>query len=344
MGDTPALRFVVAGTGAMARYHVRRFSRFAGVQFLGCYDRSPERADSFSREMGIPHSASELDRLLRPGSVDAVCAAVADPEHHPVLVAAVDRGIPVFMEKPFTRTIEEAEEIVLRQAERRVPITVNFSKMNYPAICGLVHAANYGTAGAAKQLELSYLQSWLVSTVWGEWWRNPRWLWRISSSHGGGGALRDLGSHLVYLALRIGGAITSCEVSSSLEAKRTAAEGSGFSCDMNDTFVIRLGHESGLQTTIRGSYAAAGHINTVRARLVGERRILSVDTGVDNNTIRSRDRGPGSEVEGYYSFRKVYSTYHAFVEGLRRSLRWDGFSPSATSGLAVQRVIGGCEV
>lgn len=341
MGDTRPLRFVVAGTGAMARYHVRRFSQFGGVRFVGCYDRSRERAASFSREMCIPHSASELDQLLRPGSVDAVCAAVADPEHHSVLGAAVDLGIPVFMEKPFTRTVEEAEDIVTRQEERRVPIAVNFSKMNYPAIFGLAHAATYGTAGAIEHLELSYLQSWLVSTVWGEWWKNPRWLWRISSSHGGGGALRDLGSHLVYLALRIGGEITSCKVSSSLEAERNAAEGSGFSCDMNDTFFVRLEHESGLQTTIRGSYAAPGHINTLRARLVGRRRILIADTGVDNNTILAQGPGPRSEGEGYYRFRKVYSTYHAFVDGLHRSLRWDAFSPTATSGLVVQRVIDG---
>ncbi|MFW5693753.1 MAG: Gfo/Idh/MocA family protein [Alkalispirochaeta sp.] len=333
------LRFVIAGTGAMARYHVSRFSAFRDLQFVGCYDRCHQRAETFSREMGIPHAASDLDLLLGNGPVDAVCAAVADSEHHHIVTSALRHNTPVFVEKPFMMTLGEAESVVALQARHRVPIMVNFSKLNYPAILGLVCGADYGMAGAPRHLELSYLQSWIISTVWGEWWKNPRWLWRISSSHGGGGALRDLGSHLVYLALRIGGKITSYQVSTSKEAPRHAAAGSGFSCDMNDTFVIEAEHATGLRTTIRGSYAAPGHINTVRARYTGRDQTLVADTGADSNTMTVSGHGPSASAAHQLHFRKVYSTYHSFIDGLRRSQSWDTFAPSAASALAVQRVI-----
>ncbi|MEX2443631.1 MAG: Gfo/Idh/MocA family oxidoreductase [Alkalispirochaeta sp.] len=336
---TKPLQFVIAGTGAMARYHVGRFSGFSGVRFVGCYDRSRQRAEEFSQEMGIPEAGADLPEILNRRRVDAVCAAVADPEHYHVVAGALDAGTPVFVEKPFTMTTREAESIVALQQERQVPITVNFSKINYPAILGLVYGADYGMVGAPEHLELSYLQSWLVSEVWGEWWNNPRWLWRISSSHGGGGALRDLGSHLVYLALRIGGEIVSFDVSTSCEASRRAAHRSGFSCDMNDTFVINAEHAGGLRTTIRGSYAASGHTNTVRARYVGSARTLVADTGVGSNSMAVHDLSSSSGRVRHLQFKKVYSTYHSFVDDLRRSRAWDTFSPSASCALDVQRVI-----
>lgn len=338
---TQPLQFVIAGTGAMARYHVQRFSRLGGVQFVGCYDRSRHRAEAFSREMGIPESGADLSSVLNRRNVDAVCGAVADPEHYRVVVEAIENGIPVFVEKPFTMTTGEAESIVTLQQERQVAIMVNFSKLNYPAIFGLVCGADHGRVGRPRELELSYQQSWLVSEVWGEWWKNPRWLWRISSSHGGGGALRDLGSHLVYLALRIGGEIVSFDVSTSCEASRRAADKSGFSCDMNDTFVIEAEHAGGLLTTIRGSYAVPGHINTVRARYVGSAGTLVADTGIDTHSMVVHGHEPLSRGDQHLSFKKVYSTYGSFVDELRGCRGWDSFSPSASCALHVQRVIEG---
>ena len=333
------IRLVVAGTGAMARYHVTRFSAFPGVTVVGCYDRSKHRAEQFSREMGIFHASSDLESLLRDHPVDAVCAAVADSEHHYVAIAAIRHHTPLFLEKPFTTSAAEAQQVVDLQAIHRVPVVINFSKLNYPNTYGMLHAINYGYAGTPRHLDLAYLQSWLITTVWGEWWSDPRWLWRISSSHGGGGALRDLGSHLVYIALRVGGATSSCDISTDCRADRMAASASGFSCDLNDTFSIRLTHTSGLRTTIRGSYAEGGHVNTVRTSLIGSHRVLVSDTGSDPHAMETSRRFISYASPHTVRFRKVYSTYHSFLEGLRTSRPWNAFAPSATEALHVQRIL-----
>lgn len=323
----------------MARYHVTRFTSFPGVTVVGCYDRSQRRAEEFSREMGIGHATSDLTALLRNVPVDAVCAAVADSEHYHVTATAIRHDTPVFLEKPFTTTVAEAHRIIELQHHHKVPLVINFSKLNYPNIWGMLRAIEYGRAGTPQHVNLAYLQSWLISTVWGEWWRNPRWLWRISSSHGGGGALRDLGSHLVYLALRIGGAASSCDLITEHRADRDAAYSSGFSCDLNDTFTIRLSHSSGLRTTIHGSYTEPGHINTVRAAVIGSQRVLVSDTQASQTTMAVHDRFKPHPSPGALHFKKVYSTYHSFLEGLRASRRWDAFAPSATEALRVQEIL-----
>ncbi|MEX2442277.1 MAG: Gfo/Idh/MocA family oxidoreductase [Alkalispirochaeta sp.] len=281
------IRMVVAGTGTMARYHVRRFTSFPGVTIVGCYDRSQRRAEEFSREMGLTYATSDLDALLRTHPVDAVSGAVADSEHYYVAATAIRHNTAVFLEKPFTTTVSEAQHILALQQDYHVPVVVNFSKINYPSMWGMIHAIENGFAGTPQHLDLSYLQSWLITTVWGEWWRDPRWLWRISSSHGGGGALRDLGSHLVYVALCIAGPASTCNVTTEQRADRNAASASGYSCDMNDSFSIRLTHTNGIHTTIRGSYAEAGHVNTVRASLIGSERVLLSDTGAHQNEMNT---------------------------------------------------------
>lgn len=336
-----AIRLVVAGSGAMARYHLTRFSSIPGVSFVGCYDRYRKHAEALAREYSLPASDDEIGKLLDRCKPDGITIAVADSQHHEIASVAIRRGIPVFLEKPFTVDVVQAEHIVELQRRYRVPVMVNFSKLNYPAIWAIVQAATSGRLGALKELEFHYLQSWIISTVWGEWWRNPRWLWRISSSHGGGGALRDLGSHLVYLAIRIDGGIRSVRIDTEQRADRDLAAGSGYSCDMNDTFVMNLEFESGCRGTIRGSFAEPDCINRVYARVAGTEGTCIVAAEKDKDHMYLyRDTRAHSDPR-VVRFKKVYSSYSSFITNLRARCGWESYEPSADSALAVQQLLSG---
>ncbi|TVR73758.1 MAG: gfo/Idh/MocA family oxidoreductase [Spirochaetaceae bacterium] len=337
MRDPPSLlRLAVAGTGAMARYHLVRFGSIAGVRPVSCYDRSGGRSRALAEEFSL-RPCDDIHALLEPGEIDAVSVAVADSQHHEIAAAAIEKGIPVFLEKPFTENIRQAEHLVELQARYGVPVMVNFSKINYPAIRGLMVAAGAGGLGRIREMELRYQQRWLGSTVWGEWWTNPRWLWRISSSHGGGGALRDLGSHLLFLALRLGGAPAGVTVESSIRGDRSTAAGSGYSCDMNDTFSMEITFAGGAVARLQGSYVDPRWTNRVYACVTGTEGSAEVSAEREKDVLFLR-RGKGGRP---LRFAKVYSTYDAFVEGLRSGLPWEDFQPSAGEGLAVQKLLEG---
>lgn len=361
------IRLVVAGSGAMARYHVTRFSALPAVDIVGCYDRSRERAGRFGEEHRIAMCSDDIGEILDRTRPDGITVAVADSQHYEITATAIRRGVPVFLEKPFTVDILQAEHIIELQQRFEVPVMINFSKLNYPALWGMVRAVEAGRPGKLQYLDLRYLQSWVISDVWGEWWKMPRWLWRISSSHGGGGALRDLGSHLLYLALRLGGPVLTVDIETGSLADRGRAVQSGYSCDMNDTFTMHLEFSRGLQARISGSFAEPGHVNTVYARAEGADRILEVTAdrdkermlmwGADGLERGSRDSRVGlagwdPDVVGAdlnrqrhdlrtYRFRKVYSTYDTFVTGLRSARSWQDYEPSASIGLTTQRLLSG---
>lgn len=366
----------VAGTGAMAAYHVRRFRQFANVRIGACYDRRRARAREFAFTHGIPAFYDSMQDLLRERVPDAVSVAVADAEHFPVGQAVLDAQTPLFMEKPLTAQAEETDAFEgyvdrsgamrpgaayrhgsLSPASTRVPVVCNFSKLNYPAIWSAVQLLRSGRFGRVHRLRLSYFQSWIVSTVWGEWWRNPRWLWRISSSHAGGGALRDLGSHLFYLALLIAGPGKLDQSSVECAALRSKADTSGYSCDLNDTFTSTIVHANGCHSFVNGSYAAPGHVNNVILEADCDGGGVRVELEQSKTEVTTAPN-PGSP--RCYRSAKVFSTYDEFLRmlmsdrGRRGGNGQDGESagvgdrpirpgrmqgPSLADGIAVQRLI-----
>ena len=336
-GPSEAVRIAIAGSGAMSRYHAQRFGALNGVALAACYDRSIERATALAREFSVDSAYDDIGDLLDQERPDALSVATADSQHYELTAAAIKRAVPVFLEKPFTVDVVQAEHLVSLQQRYQVPIMVNFSKINYPAVWGLINAVDAGVVGQLRELELHYMQSWLISGVWGDWWRQPRWLWRISSSHGGGGALRDLGSHLVYLALRLAGDAASVSVTTAVTADRRAAGGSGYSCDMNDRFCVELGFTGGAVARIAGGYAEPGCINRVYVRAIGTRGSVEVSAEKEKGLLTLCRGARTREVK----FAKVHSTYRAFVSGVGTAEPWQLFRPSARDGLAVQRLLSG---
>ena len=77
---------------------------------------------------------------------------------------------------------------------------VNFSYRNASAINKTHKLIKKNSIGEIIHVEASYLQSWLVSKAWGEWEKESKWLWRLSSKHGSKGVLGDVGVHILDFA------------------------------------------------------------------------------------------------------------------------------------------------
>ena len=103
-------------------------------------------------------------------------------------------------EKPLA--VDHGEALRMAKAAHAAAVVhlVNFSYRNWSALQGIARAVARGAIGELRHVEASYLQAWLVSHAWGEWRKQPQWLWRLSSKHGSKGALGDLGVHIVDFA------------------------------------------------------------------------------------------------------------------------------------------------
>lgn len=99
----------VIGTGRLGKQHVRVLSDLAAVDFVACYDKVMER----TRETAAEFSAlacSSADELL--SQVDAVSLVVPTTSHAELALAALQKGLDVFIEKPITDDVGAARRII----------------------------------------------------------------------------------------------------------------------------------------------------------------------------------------------------------------------------------------
>ena len=116
--DDRPVRVALLGSGPHAQRLLRAARQVRGLEVVGV--ASPHLLD---RDVG-PFAGLTLDRdagalldALRP---DAVIVAAATLAHHALARLAVDRGLPVLVEKPLARTLEEAQDLVAWSASAPV--------------------------------------------------------------------------------------------------------------------------------------------------------------------------------------------------------------------------------
>lgn len=98
------------------------------VQIAALCDIDRKRLADAGRQFGVSNLTSDASELIRTAGLDAIGMAVGPDQHLAFGKAALERGLPVFMEKPPSGSAEGARE--LRAASERAgkPLLVGFMK------------------------------------------------------------------------------------------------------------------------------------------------------------------------------------------------------------------------
>lgn len=105
----------VIGVGEHGRKHAQQFLEVEGAQLVGVFDLRPERTREVAAELDV-RAFETLEETL--GSAAAVSVVIPTTEHAAVARQAFDRDVDVLLEKPITRTVEEADDLIARAAGR----------------------------------------------------------------------------------------------------------------------------------------------------------------------------------------------------------------------------------
>ncbi len=111
----------MVGAGGLGVHHVRILRDLAGDRFSGFVDENPARAREVAETHGV-RAYPSLDALL--DDVDAISIVVPTTAHHAVATQALERGKHLFVEKPFTVTLEEADDLLARSRAAGVVLQV----------------------------------------------------------------------------------------------------------------------------------------------------------------------------------------------------------------------------
>jgi hydroxyacylglutathione hydrolase len=186
----------------------------------------------------------KVEQLLAAGGIDALVIAAPNAAHRAIVDAAVAAGVPVLVEKPLGRTVEEANAIVAGAADAGVGLAVSHNRLFDPRFALAAGVVRCGDIGTVHTIRLESLAS-------GYWPGTEDYdpTWRTRTTAAGGGALLDNGYHLVYLAERFA-ASPIASVFARIE-RRTGLQ-------VDDVALLLCRHADGTTSSLQVGWASAG--------------------------------------------------------------------------------------
>lgn len=190
-----AVRVAVIGAGTIADFHLTSYAANPAVQIVGIHDLNIDRAGRVARAYGAERVYETLDDLLTDATVEAVSICTWNDSHARLAVAALDAGKHVLVEKPLSRTLDEAVQVQRAVERSGKHLQVGFVRRFGQNALTLKRFVDGGTLG-----DVYFAKATNIRRI-----GNPGG-WFADSARSGGGPLVDIGVHVIDLCWYLMGA------------------------------------------------------------------------------------------------------------------------------------------
>lgn len=224
------LRVGLLGYGiAGAVFHAPLIAATPGLRLSAVVTANPERRAQLAADHPGTLALSTAEQLWTE-ELDLVVVATPNRTHVPLATAALDAGMAVVVDKPFAPTSAQAQELTAHAKQLGLPLSVFQNRRwdnDFRTVRQLIEAGELGTV---HRFESRF-----------ERWRpTPKGGWReLGDPEEAGGALYDLGAHLIDQALQLFGPVRS--VYAELDRRRPGVE-------VDDDAFVALTHSSGVRS------------------------------------------------------------------------------------------------
>ncbi len=121
-------RIAIIGLGGMGGHHAEAAKLESNCELIAGAEINPERAEAWGKRFGINAIYDDYEKMLDEQKPDIVIIPTQAPMHHPPTIAAAQRGIHVFCEKPIALNLIQADEMVDTCDRYRVKFAINHIK------------------------------------------------------------------------------------------------------------------------------------------------------------------------------------------------------------------------
>src|SRR5580692_8581623 len=345
------LNFAMIGSGFMGRAHSNAL-RQAGCFFDIPYElklkvlcaRNLEAVENFAAQWGWEEAQTEWQSVVARKDIDVVDICTPNHMHAPIAIAAAQAGKMVLCEKPLAMNFAEA--VGMAETARNVPNGVWFNYRRVPAIAFAKQLVDRGKVGQPYHYRATYLQSWGADPAVAN-------AWRFRQAEAGSGALGDLLSHSLDLALLLNGPIA--EISS---LQRTFVPNR----EVDDAVLLLARFANGSVGTFEATRFATGCLNRNYFEIHGSRGALRFNLE-DMNRLEVFDCNDAAEIQGSHNVLVTgadhpYTSHfwppghiigyeHTFiatlVDFLESLAKGDSFHPNFADAAEVQKLLDAVE-
>lgn len=132
--DMRRLRAAVIGVGYLGKFHAQKYAAMHDVDLVAVVDEDYARAEAVARDCGA-RAVRDFRSVL--DTVELVSIAVPTEHHHSVARGCLEAGVHILLEKPVTRTLDEADELIRLADAKRLVFQVGHVERFNPAVLAL---------------------------------------------------------------------------------------------------------------------------------------------------------------------------------------------------------------
>jgi predicted dehydrogenase len=195
MHDKNKISWGILGCGDVAEVKSGpAFQKCENSELLAVMRRNSAKAKDFAKRHNVPLWYDDVDELLQNKEINAVYIATPPASHLEYTLKAIKAGKDIYLEKPMTRTAEEAQKILDALAKSKVKLTVAHYRRKLAAFLKVKELLEKRAIGNVRFAKIEILQP-LKSDVIAKTDEN----WRIEPEVSGGGYFYDLAPHQLDL-------------------------------------------------------------------------------------------------------------------------------------------------
>jgi len=172
------------------------FNKVPGSKLVAVMRRDAEKAADYAKRHHVAKWYSQADDLINDAEVNAIYVATPPSSHLDYALAALQKGYPVYVEKPVTMNAEQAQQLADAVQQHNGKLIVAHYRRRLPMFLKVKELLEQQAIGDVRTVQLRLWQS-----------RKPALVtkgapnWRTQPNVSGGGYFHDLSPHQLDLML-----------------------------------------------------------------------------------------------------------------------------------------------
>ena len=264
---TDKYRFVIQGTGLIAKFHARAIQEIPTAQLIGFCGRNISKAKELATEFNCAAFDSVETALQQ---ADILCVATASALHLDGALVAAQMGRHALVEKPLEITTARIDQMIAAHQTAGTRLGCIFQLRHIPALKHIRSALTEGRFGKVTNIGIHV-----------PWWRDQSYYddstWHGKRELDGGGALMNQAIHMIDLML---------DLFPMPDTVKAVTSSIGHGIETEDAAVIALKWNDGAVGMIHGT-TSAWPGNPRRLEIFGtEGAIVMVDNAFAQYTFK----------------------------------------------------------
>jgi len=273
------IRVGIIGCGWPGAAHARGYAAGGGFKLAAVADLIPERRKKLMAEFQIPREYSDAKDLLKDKEIDAVSIALPNHLHAPIALLALRAGKHVLCEKPPGISAAEARRMDAAAKKNGKVLLYSLQRRFGPHEQAAKAAVAKGYVGEIYHVRAVWTRTRGIPVGTG---------WFTQKEKSGGGALMDVGFHMLDLGWFLLGQPRASSVFGAAHSRFGGLSGSN-SYDVDDAAFAIVKFEGGKSLELAASWAInqPPQQNGTACRLHGSQGAIEVYT--PNGAVLYRD-------------------------------------------------------